>query len=127
MFLSDKLLYAQMQKTGCSHLTELFSSFLEGKTLRKHRIPGKAHIKSDRLKASSIRNPWNWYLSLWSYGVSDRGGFRGRVERRGFSAKRFISGPGEELGWLQTKEGRFNLIFVLVEPLALVEVLSTGM
>ena len=33
------------------------------------------------IKVGNIRNPWDWYVSLWAYGCSNKGGFKSRVKR----------------------------------------------
>ncbi|MCG8570602.1 MAG: hypothetical protein MJB14_10725, partial [Spirochaetes bacterium] len=38
-------------------------------------------IKSYHCFITSIRNPWDWYLSLWTYGVQGSGGVRQRLTK----------------------------------------------
>lgn len=52
----------------------------EGKKYRKHivfdQLPVEAKINWDnKFKLGSIRNPWAWYVSLWSYGCAGKGSF----------------------------------------------------
>jgi hypothetical protein len=82
MYKTDELIYIQIQKTGCSHIAELLSKLFDGKQIGKHNAATQHDLNSGRHVISSIRNPWDWYLSLWSFGVQGNGGFRNRVTRR---------------------------------------------
>lgn len=65
-----------MQKTGGSHIRRLLERYTDGKAVGKHnRLTDKY---ADHFVFGSIRNPWDWYVSLWAYGVSGRGAIRGR-------------------------------------------------
>ena len=39
----------------------------------KHNPPAPVILNSDRYFLGSIRNPWDWYVSLWSYGCDKKG------------------------------------------------------
>lgn len=71
MFVSDRLIYLQLQKTACTHIEKVLQTHLDGKQIGKHGPltfdPG------NRLILGSIRNPFDWYVSLWSYGCQRRG------------------------------------------------------
>ena len=77
MFINDKLIYLQLQKTACTHIALLLNSHLPGKQVGKHgpltRDPG------DRLVVGSVRNPWSWYVSLWAFGCQQQGAIRNRL------------------------------------------------
>jgi hypothetical protein len=79
MFKSKDFIYIQMQKTGCSHISRLYSNFFEGIEERKHQPATVQEIESYHYFVSSIRNPWDWYLSLWTFGVENKGGLRNRL------------------------------------------------
>lgn len=79
MFISDALVYVELQKTGSTHIAALLSRFLDGKRKGKHRRPTWELRQSQRTFVSSIRNPWEWYLSLWTYGCDGGGGLRERL------------------------------------------------
>ena len=36
------------------------------------RLP-ESILNSDRLIAGSVRNPWDWYVSVWAYGCDEKG------------------------------------------------------
>ena len=79
MFVAPGLVYLELQKTGGTHLRRLFEQYTGGKTAGKHnRLPAGY---SDNFIIGSIRNPWDWYVSLWAYGVGGKGAVRARTTR----------------------------------------------
>ena len=62
-----------MQKTGCTHIASLLSNLFDGEIIGKHNAATPGQIRSNRYFISSIRNPWDWYLSLWTFGVQGDG------------------------------------------------------
>ena len=83
MFKSDHIIYIQMQKTGCTHIASLLSSLFNGEQIGKHNAaPADDITQKDKFFLSSIRNPWDWYLSLWTYGIQGSGGLRNRLTTR---------------------------------------------
>jgi hypothetical protein len=85
MFQCDQLIYIQMQKTGCTHIATLLSNLFDGRQIGKHNPATEDQIKSDKYFISSIRNPWDWYLSLWTFGVQGDGALMHRLTKRHFS------------------------------------------
>lgn len=79
MFLTDDIIYIQMQKTGCSHIAMLLSRMFKGQQIGKHNPATEALLTGNYHFISSIRNPWDWYLSLWTYGVQGKGGLHDRL------------------------------------------------
>lgn len=71
MYVSDNLIFLQLQKTACTHIERILKSYFPGEQVGKHGPltfdPG------DRRIVGSIRNPFDWYVSLWSYGCLKRG------------------------------------------------------
>ena len=84
MFISDRLVYLQLEKTGCTHIAKLLADCVEGKQVGKHnRLPsGQKH--NGKYIVGSVRNPWCWYLSLWAFGCSTEGRFYNNVTSRHF-------------------------------------------
>ncbi len=73
MFLSDEFVYVDLNKTGSvSVLTWLHALEVPQRHVKHHLKPDEAIISSDILKFATIRNPWDFYLSLWSYGVKQK-------------------------------------------------------
>jgi hypothetical protein len=75
MLITPELIYLQLQKTGCSHIESLIHHFFcDVKQGGKHyRLPENFVIGSKKI-LGSIRNPWSWYLSYWSYSCEKKGG-----------------------------------------------------
>jgi len=82
MFKSKELIYIQLQKTGCTHIASLLSKLFEGKIIGSHNAATPKLIKSGRFFISSIRNPWDWYLSLWTFGCQGRGSLWRHLAKR---------------------------------------------
>ncbi len=79
MFTNEKLVYLQLHKTGCTHITALLEKHVGGRQDHKHgRYPG---AKDDRIFIGSVRNPWAWYVSLWAYGCKRLGVIYNSVTR----------------------------------------------
>ncbi|MDM7859633.1 hypothetical protein QTP81_03300 [Alteromonas sp. ASW11-36] len=71
MFVSKPLIYTELHKTAGSHIGKLLAKYVGGEQVGKHnRIPGELR---DNFVLGSIRNPWDWYVSLWGYGCDNRG------------------------------------------------------
>lgn len=81
MFISEKLIYLAFLKTGCTHTIKLLESvpFLHGKNIGKHNLIDEVPENelgdlSKKIKSGNIRNPWDWYVSLWAFGCMQKGG-----------------------------------------------------
>ncbi len=71
MFVTDKLIYLQMQKTACTHIASLLSKHIGGQKIGKHNY--LEDFKTKKYICGSIRNPWDWYISLWAFGCKTAG------------------------------------------------------
>ncbi len=49
------------------------------RSLGKHNRPDV--MPTDRIVIGSVRNPWDWYVSLWAFGCGGAGAVRGRTTR----------------------------------------------
>lgn len=99
MFVSDSLIFTELHKTGGSHILRCLEAVLEGQRVGKHnRVP--ANLR-DRFVIGSVRNPWDWYVSLWSYGCSQQGSVYNRTSRR-FESRYYWRQLNKEMGrnWL---------------------------
>ena len=77
MIVADGLVYLELQKTGGSHICRLLEKYAQGRPAGKHnRMTASA---APDYVIGSIRNPWDWYVSLWAYGVSGQGAVRYRT------------------------------------------------
>lgn len=79
MFANEKLVYLQLHKTGCTHITGLLERYVGGHQDYKHSRFEQP--KDDRLFLGSVRNPWAWYVSLWAYGSKGLGNVHNAVTR----------------------------------------------
>lgn len=80
MFVSDHLIFTELHKTAGSHLGKLLQQYVGGEQVGKHnRIP---EALRSRFVAGSIRNPWDWYVSLWGYGCDGKGSVFGQTSKR---------------------------------------------
>lgn len=71
MYLSEKLAFVELHKTGGSHIGRWLANTLPGEQVGKHNRLAVA--QQSKFVIGSIRNPWDWYVSLWAYGCSERG------------------------------------------------------
>jgi len=81
MFINEKLVYLAFLKSGCTHVLKLLASIpdLDGKVIGKHNSIYDIDKKelnnfSQKIKSGNIRNPWDWYVSLWAFSCMQRGG-----------------------------------------------------
>ena len=77
MFVSEKLVFLELHKTGCSHIGKWLRELIPGEQIGKHN-PAPPDLW-DRFLLGSVRNPWDWYVSLWAYGCSGQGAVRART------------------------------------------------
>lgn len=82
MFTCDQLIYIQLQKTGCTHIEHLLSTLLDGNRIGKHNPATQEQLASRNYFISSIRNPWDWYLSLWTFGVQGGGSLMRKLKKK---------------------------------------------
>jgi hypothetical protein len=73
MLISDKLVFIELQKTGSTHIKTLLRDLVGGKNDGKHNTPPEELLASGKPFIGSIRDPWAWYLSLWTYGCQQKG------------------------------------------------------
>ena len=75
LLVNDKLIFLQLQKTGGTFVeSRILELFPKTKQLGKHyRIPSDFNIEQRKI-VGAIRDPWDWYLSYWSYSCLSKGG-----------------------------------------------------
>ena len=73
MFISDSLVFVELQKTGSDHIKSLLKKTVGGENDPKNHVPDEALLASGRPFVGSIRDPWAWYLSLWTVGCHQKG------------------------------------------------------
>ena len=102
MLITDKIIYFELQKTASTFtrlvLAEMYADncTIVGKHNSLEKIPQDVLGDfSRKVKVGNIRNPWDWYVSLWSFGCKKRGGLRFRLinqEDSSFLSKKGIRG-----------------------------------
>lgn len=99
MFISDSLIFVELHKTAGSHIGKCLNKILVGEQVGKHNaVPVELH---DRFILGSIRNPWDWYVSLWGYGCDRKGSAFSQATRR-FNLSYYWRQLNKEMGenWL---------------------------
>lgn len=80
MFISDQLVFVELHKTAGSHIGRCLQEILPGRQQGKHNpVPSELH---QRFILGSIRNPWDWYVSLWAFGCDGHGSVYHQTSRR---------------------------------------------
>ncbi len=78
MFIAEDLIYLQLAKTGSTHVAKLLRMLGAGVRGPKHQ-PAPPDLCAGRLVLCSIRSPWDWYASLWSFGLRGGGALHQRL------------------------------------------------
>jgi len=79
MFIHEKFVFLALSKTGCTYTQRVLDRLLtgirtDGRHLRMNEAVNIYKIDvSNRLKVGNVRNPWDWYVSLWGYGCMGKG------------------------------------------------------
>ncbi len=103
MFISDPLVFVELHKTAGSHIGRCLQTILDGRQEGKHNVvPPELY---DRFILGSIRNPWDWYVSLWGFGCDGKGSAYHQATRR-FGWSYYWRQLNKEMGktWLAPSE-----------------------
>jgi len=73
MLIADKLVFIEFRNTGASHVEKLLLKIVGGEVDNAVRVPTEEMLTSGRKLFGSIRDPWGWYLSLWTFGCAQQG------------------------------------------------------
>lgn len=87
MFVSDKLVFLELHKTGCTHIRRALLELVGGECVGKHNQAGGGLFTPGRAFLGSVRDPWDWYVSLWAYGCDGKGAIYGNATRRGYALR----------------------------------------
>lgn len=82
MFVSEKFVFLELQKTASSHIVKMLANLVPGERVGQHNRLNSHLLRSCRKVVGSVRDPWDWYLSLWSYGCCRHGGLYHRLTGR---------------------------------------------
>lgn len=73
MIVHENFLYAALQKTGSTQIEMILKQNFPVTTFRNHAAASPDQIEVATHRIGSIRNPWEWYLSLWRFGAAGKG------------------------------------------------------
>jgi hypothetical protein len=79
--VAEKVVYLELQKTAST----LIGSILVDLFGAENRYPKHGPLPADcrtKFVVGSVRNPWDYYVSLWSFGGQGQGGLHQRLTRR---------------------------------------------
>jgi hypothetical protein len=96
----EKLVYLELQKTACTTIGAILCDLFAGEQVRpKHgRLPDPT---TSKCVVGSVRNPWDYYVSLWAFGCQGRGELHQLLtERHWKGALGRLPAPGPLLGEL---------------------------
>ena len=80
MFVSDKFIFLELHKTGTTYISGVLKALVGGEHVLKHN-PARPDQLRGKVVLGSIRDPWDWYVSLWAYGSDGRGSLHNRIMR----------------------------------------------
>lgn len=83
LFITSELIYLELQKTACTHIASLLRKHVGGEKIGKHNW--LTDYKTEKMIVRSVRNPWNWYVSLWAFCCGKKGGLYTRLTKRSLS------------------------------------------
>jgi len=89
LIFSDKLIYIELHKTGSTYTRNILSNI----TSQEWQSKGKHNTYKDvfkdnivdfqsKFKIGNIRNPWDWYVSLWAFGCMNKGAIYNRLAKK---------------------------------------------
>lgn len=88
MFVSDKLVFVELQKTGCTHIRNLLKDLVGGQFVERHIQADPRLFVPGRKFLGSVRDPWEWHVSLWAYSCDNQGDFFDNVTTRGIRLRK---------------------------------------
>ena len=78
--MSNKVVFLELHKTGGTHIGAWLNKLIGGEQRGKHnRLTSDLN---DRFIMGSVRNPWDWYVSLWAYGCRGQGSVKHQLCRK---------------------------------------------
>jgi hypothetical protein len=83
----DNFIYLDVYRTGSTHVIGLLEQICEGRPVRafRHSSLTKARplgLTGGKRVFTSVRNPWDWYVSLWAYGADGKSAIRRHLARK---------------------------------------------
>lgn len=83
MFVSDRIVFMEMQKTGCTHIRNLLKEFVGGRFVERHNQADPRLFTGNPSFFGSVRDPWDWHVSVWAYSCDRKGDHYSNVSTRG--------------------------------------------
>lgn len=83
MFVSDRIVFMELQKTGCTHIRNLLKELIGGRFVERHNQADGRLFTDGRRFLGSVRDPWDWYVSVWAYSCDGRGDHYSNVSTPG--------------------------------------------
>lgn len=117
MFKCDEFIYLQLQKTASNHIVALLQQLFEGQTIGRHNCASLEQLKTTPYFIASIRNPWDWYVSLWAFGVGGRGSLRHYLTEKNYAdlARAVYSNPKHSYqhcaSWLKKDPKKWRAVY----------------
>jgi hypothetical protein len=77
----DRLIYLDVYRTGSTHVLRRLAEVMGKKPLRFHRHASVTKARplafiGRKLTVATVRNPWDWYVSLWAFGAGGNSAIR---------------------------------------------------
>lgn len=83
MFVSDRIVFMELQKTGCTHIRNLLKEIVGGTFVERHNQADPSVFTGGRTFLGSVRDPWEWYVSVWAYSCDQKGDHYSNVSTTG--------------------------------------------
>lgn len=123
----ENFIYLDVYRTGSTHLVELLREIADEPLVHEARHSSLTKLRPvpalrRKLVLASVRNPWDWYVSLWAYGAAGKSAIRrylaGRFEPRRIASFYDLSAPEPSFrAWLAAIQDANVLNAVLREHL----------
>jgi hypothetical protein len=88
MFVSDRIVFVELQKPGCTHIRNLLKEIVGGEFVERHIQADPRLFTEGRSFLGSVRDPWDWYVSLWAYSCDSKGDFFDNVTTQGIRLRK---------------------------------------
>ena len=77
----DSFIYLDVYRTGSTHVIALLGKIADEKRVRKLRHSSLTRgrplgLDGGKLVFTTVRNPWDWYVSLWAHGAGGKSTIR---------------------------------------------------